>query len=467
MTLRARLITWFCGTLAIILVIFSGMLLLLQPQVELGVLDDELRDDVVTATGVLVKETRELGPGRPAVTAVMEALELPDRGLMILDADGLLLGERWNGIARVDGAVALARNASSERTSGLTVGDARIHIEKVTLGQDQYRVLVAASLDQVAHEGEMLRRAIFVAIPIALLLAAMGGWLAATRALRPVSRMAVEASRIDVSDPDARLTIPTPHDEMGTLGRSFNALLDRMSGALAQQRRFMADASHELRTPVSVVRTAADVTLGRPSRMEEEYRESLGIVGDQARRLSRMVDDMFLLARADAGQRRVVASEIYFDDLVDQCVRSVRVLATKRHVTIDQDLASDVSWYGDEALARQLVTNLLDNAVRYSGTGGEVKVALKADTDWIRLSVSNDGPVIPVEQPIANLRALRQDRHHAQRRWRRRARPGDRSLGGRDARRCSGSAGVRARGHHVPGATAAARRAHKLTSRPS
>ncbi len=244
----------------------------------------------------------------------------------------------------------------------------------------------------------MLRRAVFVAIPVALLLAAMGGWVAATRALRPVSRMAVEASSIDVNDANARLTIATPHDEMGTLGRSFNALLDRMSGALEQQRRFMADASHELRTPVSVVRTAADVTLARPSRLEEEYRESLGIVGDQARRLSRMVDDMFLLARADAGQRHVVATEVYFDDLVGHCVRSVRLLANQRQVSIDEDLAGDVSWHGDEALARQLITNLLDNAVRYSGIGGKVTVTLNADTDWIRLSVSNDGPVIPLEQ---------------------------------------------------------------------
>jgi signal transduction histidine kinase len=160
---------------------------------------------------------------------------------------------------------------------------------------------------------------------------------------------------------------------------------------LDQQRRFMADASHELRTPVSVVRTAAEVTLSRETRSEQEYRESFRIVGEQANRLSRMVDDMFLLARADAGQRRVMPAEFYFDEVVAECVRSSQLLAAAKRVTITAAIAGDVSFSGDEALARQLVTNLLDNAVRHAPRDGRVWVSLAASGSAVQLTVSDNG----------------------------------------------------------------------------
>jgi signal transduction histidine kinase len=184
---------------------------------------------------------------------------------------------------------------------------------------------------------------------------------------------------------------------MGTLAGAFNDLIDRLNAAIDQQRRFMADASHELRTPVSVVRTAADVTLGRDARTEAEYRESLRIVGEQARRLSGLVEDMFLLARVDAGQRQIVATDFYFDEIVTECVRSTQVLADARQVTIVSEVAADVSYTGDEALARQLVANLLGNAVRHAAPGGRVWVSLAVAGSLLRLSVSDDGAGVRTE----------------------------------------------------------------------
>jgi signal transduction histidine kinase len=153
----------------------------------------------------------------------------------------------------------------------------------------------------------------------------------------------------------------------------------------------MADASHDLRTPVSVVRTAADVTLSRDTRSEQEYRESLRIVGEQARRLSRMVEDMFLLARVDAGQRQVTPTEFYFDELVGECVRSSQLIAAEKHVEINSEIAADLSYSGDETLARHLVANLLDNAVRHAPADGRVWVSLAVSGSSLRLSVSDNG----------------------------------------------------------------------------
>jgi signal transduction histidine kinase len=279
-----------------------------------------------------------------------------------------------------------------------------LRVGEIVVAGRPYRVAIAASLEEVVHEGEMLRRAVVVAVPLALLLAALGGAIAATRALRPVRRMVDEAATITATDP-RRLTIVNPHDEMGTLARAFNDLIDRLNDAIDQQRRFMADASHELRTPVSVVRTAADVTLSRDARSESEYRESFRIVGEQARRLSGLVEDMFLLARVDAGQRQILATDFYFDEIVTECVRSSQVLADARHVTIVSDIATDVSYSGDEALARQLVANLLGNAVRHAAPGGRVWVSLAVAGPLLRLSVSDDGAgVRPRSRP--HLRAF-------------------------------------------------------------
>src|SRR5207245_170363 len=149
-----------------------------------------------------------------------------------------------------------------------------------------------------------------------------------------------------------------------------NAMVARLGAALQTQRQFMADASHELRTPVSVVRTAADVTLNREHRDEAEYREALGIVGGQARQLSRLVDDMLVLARADAGGYPLRAVDLYLDELIGECRRSVDVLATARGVKIRTESLPEIPFRGDEDLLRQLVTNVLQNAVQHTPAGG-------------------------------------------------------------------------------------------------
>lgn len=357
MSLRARLVLWFSGTLLAMLLVFSAVLLWLQPQVNIASLDDELKDDVVTVIGVLATETREIGPGKEATAGMLDELHLPDRGVAVFDIKGNLLGAQWNGLESED-AMRLVPTTLGTWTYHSARGDARMHVELATAANVSYRIAVASSLDDVAREGAMLRRAVIIAVPIAVVLTALGGLVAANQA---------------------------------------NDLLKRLNTALEQQRRFMADASHELRTPVSVVRTAADVTLSREGRSEPEYRESFRIVGEQANRLSRMVEDMFLLARVDAGERHIVPAAFYFDEVVSECVRSSQLLAAARRVTIATEIANDVAYLGDEGLARQLVTNLLDNAVRHAPPDGRVWVALSTTGKWLQLAISDNGAGVTPE----------------------------------------------------------------------
>jgi signal transduction histidine kinase len=164
--------------------------------------------------------------------------------------------------------------------------------------------------------------------------------------------------------------------------------------ALRLQRQFMADASHELRTPVSVARAAADVALSRPHRDEPEYREALTIVGAQATRLGRLVEDMLVLARADAGGYQLRPVNLYFDELVADCRRAVDLLATERGVTIRLAGATDLACRGDEDLLRRLVLNVLQNAVQHSPAGGAVVVDLDQEAGRVRLRVTDTGPGI-------------------------------------------------------------------------
>jgi signal transduction histidine kinase len=179
------------------------------------------------------------------------------------------------------------------------------------------------------------------------------------------------------------------------LGEAFNALLGRLERALAQQRQFMADASHELRTPVSVSRTAAEVGLARAGRSEAEYRDSLRVVGEQMRRLSRLVEDMFTLARADVAPPPLEPRPLYLDELVEGCVADARVVGEAKGVELRSSVPTDVETRGDERRLRQMLMNLLDNAIRHTPGGGAVRVELAARPGELQISVSDDGPGIP------------------------------------------------------------------------
>jgi signal transduction histidine kinase len=242
-------------------------------------------------------------------------------------------------------------------------------------------------------------RAIGAGVVIALVVAAVGAWLIGRQTLKPLTRMAEQARQVNEQDPRERLTAPPVDDELGRLAASFNGLLDRLASALNHQRQFMADASHELRTPVSVVRTATQVTLANDARSAEEYRESLVIIGEQANRLSRVVDSMFLLSRAEAHGVLLRREFLNLDDLLAESARAFRVLAQQRGVTVTTGGEEEVSFTGDDALLRQMMSNLLDNAIRHAQNNGRVMAGLERTNGRVMFRITDDGPgVAPADQ---------------------------------------------------------------------
>jgi signal transduction histidine kinase len=242
-----------------------------------------------------------------------------------------------------------------------------------------------------------LRRTLVVGVIVALGVAALGGWLVGRQTLRPLDEMATQATAITENTANSRLHAPHAHDELGRLATAFNGLLERLLQSLQSQRQFMANASHELRTPVSVVRSTAQVTLARETRPASDYKEMMEIVGEQADRLTRLVDAMFLLSRAEANGLPLVPEPVYVDDIVAESARALQVLARDRDVTVVADGDAAVRFNGDDRLLRQMITNLMDNAVRHALRGGLVSATVHQTLAMIAIRVTDDGLGVPRE----------------------------------------------------------------------
>ncbi len=390
LAIRSRLAFWYAAVLSLLLALFAGALYLAHSRSRLARVDEDLARAGALLRGLVDKDLAEgLGLGQAASEA-LEDIAMPGRLLAIFDQAGSLLAGSWPGLPSGE-AAALGARGEVRASVDTPAGRFRAYRIRHPAPAATFQVGVAESLAPVEAELAALRRNVGMGFLLALLLAAAGGWWIARAALRPVATMALEAGRITEHTPGARLEAPNPGDELGQLARAFNDLLGRLENALAQQRHFMADASHELRTPVSIARTAIDVTLGREERSEAEYRDSLMVVREQMRRLTRIVDDLFALARADAAGLPLDRRPVYLEELVAESVKESAVLAEPKGVRLDWTGPFEVEVLGDEALLRQLLGNLLDNAVRHTPPGGRVRVDLSAREDAVELAVTDTG----------------------------------------------------------------------------
>jgi two-component system OmpR family sensor kinase len=390
LSIRTRLTLWYAAIVIVVLTAAGVAMVGAQTRLGLRRLDDELDRLSATVLTVLANEIDEREDLAQAAKDATDEVGIKARTVVILSTDSRLLSSSGEG---TDAAILASLPAPSRfATVATPAGDIRMIAVSGAHAGRTYGIRVAAPLSALAAERSALMEALGVGLSLALLLAGVGGWVIGRQALRPLVAMAQETSAMTTVTPEARVTLPRARDELGQLGRAFNGLLDRLEAGMSAQRQFMADASHELRTPVSVTRTTAQVTLGREHRTEQEYRESLTIVAEQAERLTRMVDDMFLLARADAHARPIERTAIYLGELMAECARAVRVLAEARGVEVRTLGEQDVPFVGDEDLLRELLVNLLENGVAHTPPGGHVTVELSATNTAVEIAVTDSGP---------------------------------------------------------------------------
>ena len=392
LSLRARLTLFYAVTLVIVLAIFGADVVIAQNRLGLRRADAELDDVHATLAGLVREELSEHDPPDVAAKEARDALGSLGFAIAILDDRGSPIATGLGPLKLED----LAPSAGSTSTQTISVpsGQWRVASKPASFGATTMRLVIARPLNDIAREQQEVREAMYVVLPVALLLAGAGGWWLASIGLRPVTEMARRAANIPLTGMED-LGPPPREDELGQLARAFNGLVARLRAALQTQRQFMADASHELRTPVSVIRTASEVTLNREHREEPEYREALTMAGAQSRRLSRLVEDMLVLARADAGGYPLRPVDLYIDDVVNQCRRDIDVLAAERGITVTSTGPADVPVRGDEELLHRLMVNLLQNAVQHTRKGGQVSIDVAPNGSRVYVRVKDNGEGIP------------------------------------------------------------------------
>jgi heavy metal sensor kinase len=238
---------------------------------------------------------------------------------------------------------------------------------------------------------------LIVGLPLALGLAGLGGYFLARHALSPIERMARRAHEINAERLSARLDVENPHDELGHLASAFNETLGRLERSFDQLRRFTSDASHELRTPLTAIRSVGEVGL-RQEGSAEHYREVIGSMLEEAGRLTRLVESLLAIARADAGQIKLTRTAIVVLPFVREVGGLLEVLAEEReeHLSIDGDETARVQV--DRSILRQILINLLDNAIKHSPVGGQISVrVLRSDTKTVSIEVEDRGPGVSAE----------------------------------------------------------------------
>jgi heavy metal sensor kinase len=419
-SVRVRLTLWYMGVLALVLIFLSvGMYWLVAATTDRRTFISlsEISQGFLTTLQSEYKDQLKEKAGPEALhAAALEAVDefrLRDHRFAVLDSAGNVLAENQALSAPGEAARAAAQpEIPGEALRRLVAGTAGAprRLQDLTLGREHFRARVLqgevggsaisiVTLQSVEAERVLLediRGTLLWVIPLALVIASAGGYFLARKSLAPVVAMSEKAARMGAQNLHERLPVLNARDELGYLASTFNRLLERLDRSFEQQRRFMADASHELRSPVAIIRGEAEVALSQPRR-PEEYRESLAIALDEARRLSQIVDDLFTLARADAGEYPLRPRDFYLEELAADCVRAARSMAAARGITLSYEPDGEMPIHADEALVRRLAMNLLDNAIKYTPEGGKVNVACARAGGEYSLTVRDSGPGIPRE----------------------------------------------------------------------
>jgi heavy metal sensor kinase len=424
--MRSQLTLWYTGVLALVLIVFSLATYAYLTRAAQQRTDSSLAETANSFISTLTTEANDENlSADDAAKETAGAFYATARQVTVYDdkqqvvaasrvPENLSATNQWPSADTLPLLMSLLNAANSAPSYATVAGpraDLRALAMPVQIKGRKYKVLMVQSLNDQAAGLELARRAFYLANPLALLLASLGGYFLARKSLAPVVAMGNQCEKIGAANLDERLTELDPRNELGRLALSFNNLLSRLQGSFEIQRRFMADASHELRTPVAIIRGESEVALSKEIRTAQDYRESLGIVHDEGKRLSRIVEDLFTLARADAGQYPLETSNMYLDETVGQCVRSVDSLAQQRGLSLNYETsARELFFSGDEGLVCRMTLNLLDNAIKYTPRGGVVCVHLQRNARTCSLSIADTGVGIPAElQPKIFERFFRVD----------------------------------------------------------
>lgn len=393
---RWRLTAWYAVVLGATLLIFSIAVCLGLRFNLYRSLDEQVED----LTALILANVHEQGGNYRFVPRQVGNLENDEHFVRLLTADGQAVVDTSAALGGVpldqdlvEAALGGATRLTSAQAAGQTIRVVTIPV--MVDGEPRGVLQVGMSREEIDEAFQSLLVLLLAFGPLALIIATAGGYVLAGRAMAPVATITRLAAAIDADDLRTRLTLDLPDDELGRLAATFDAMLARIDEAFERQRRFTGDAAHELRTPLSLMRSRVELALWRP-RSADEYRDTLHALEDDIERLGTLAGSLLTLARADAGHLALAPASFDLADTVELVREQFALEAEEAGIALRRETSSSPI-VADEDLLVQVLVNLVANAVSHTPAAGVVTVGCRREGDQARLWVADTGRGIPPE----------------------------------------------------------------------
>jgi len=389
LSIRWRIALWNTAAFALILLGFGIAIYGLLRKTHFDQVDRALQARLVAASKGIKERTDVAAAPLSSLTGGQPAYLLSADGRVIEQAGGLPLAD----VGRIETL------GQSPRYETDWLPDGR-HVRSVTApisyaGQ-AHSIVLLTDLHHVDEELWEVIRSLFITTPVVLVVAASLAYFLAYKALSPVEELRKQTDSITAHRLDLRLPMPNGSDELGKLAQTINAMIARLERSFSEIRRFTADTSHELRTPLSVIRSEAELGLAETSLRESGRRRFESII-EECSRLTELTNQLLALCREEAGFLQAGSVPLQLDVLVSESVKLFKAASTAKRLTLQVDLTADIHVVGDAARLRQVLCNLIDNAIKYTPAEGVINVTLSQQDGQARVSVADTGIGIAAE----------------------------------------------------------------------
>ena len=388
-SIKFRFTIWYLLVLAVLLVALSSGVYLSLSRSLYRSLDRllEIRSTQLRSVPAILQSIRQ-GEFQGQLGEIIILYFYSGNQLMKVSAPGISISLPQEFISE-----AIAGSSSFTTTETAEGERVRVLAIPVELGiagpPSEAALMIARSTRQIDNALARLVRTLTIAVPLALALAAGGGIFLASRALKPVDKIAQTAREIEESDLNRRITVNTK-DELGRLAATLNEMIGRLENAFRRQKQFTSDASHELRAPLAVIEAESSLALQK-ERAPDDYRQSLETISQEARQMSLLIEQLLSLARADARKEQWNLTEVNLGKLITDLGTDAEVLCQEKGLSFQPGQPQDLMLRGDQARLRELFMNLLDNAVRYTPGPGIVAVSLRREGQMAVVAVKDTG----------------------------------------------------------------------------
>ncbi len=378
LTIRWRLTLWYGAAMAVCFAVFATAVYVLTSRSQGARIDFELSEELheLQHDVVTMRDRQEL-----LDELLAEFGKHPDFEFEILQPDGSVL---FRSQRLGDRSLRTARPSDSQGSGAARflelpgLGRYRVKAQSVDSPHGRLLLQTAIPLESIEAAQRTLWRTLCLMGPLMLLAAMAGGYMLARRVLAPVDEIAATAERITAQRLDQRLPVLAVHDELSRLARTLNNMMDRLQHSFVEMRRFTADAAHELRTPITLLRTQLDVAL-RLDRSPDEYRQVLLSLRDDVEHFSRLATQLLELSREDAGLNAASLTPVPLKSILLAAMAELRPTAELKSQSLDIDTLADSEVLGDADRLKRVFVNLLDNAIKFTPPNGRIRISLNAE----------------------------------------------------------------------------------------